>query len=142
MAYKNLGTFLTKVTLKAIAKLDEADVDECMRIAENVMAWANAGTITSEQLDMLLAALPVDVSLEEPDASEGAAPPAVVYEPVTYDFTGMTATEVWRSLSYRPTKDELQQACDWLKLEYAEGATNAELTALLQAAYEAEQASE
>ena len=141
MAYKNLGTFLTKVTLKAIAKLDEADADECMRIAENVMAWANAGTITSEQLDMLLAALPVDVSLEEPDASEGAAG-ASEAEPVTYDFTGMTATEVWRSLSYRPTKDELQQACDWLKLEYAEGATNAELTALLQAAYEAERASE
>lgn len=141
MAYKNLGTFLTKVTLKAIAKLDEADVDECMRIAENVVAWANAGTITSEQLDMLLAALPVDVSLEEPDASEGAAG-ASEAERITYDFTGMTATEVWRSLSYRPTKDELQQACDWLKLEYAEGATNAELTALLQAAYEAEQASE
>lgn len=141
MAYKNLGTFLTKVTLKAIAKLDEADVDECMRIAENVVAWANAGTITSEQLDMLLAALPVDVSLEEPDASEGAAG-ASEAAPVTYDFTGMTATEVWRSLSYRPTKDELQQACDWLKLEYAEGATNAELTALLQAAYEAERASE
>lgn len=63
MAYKNLGAFLTKVTLKAISKLDQADVDECMRIAENVTAWANAGTITSEQLDLLLAALPV--SFEE-----------------------------------------------------------------------------
>lgn len=65
MAYKNLGTFLTKVTLKAIEKLDEADVDECMRIAENVLAWANAGTITSEQLDILLAALPIELESEE-----------------------------------------------------------------------------
>lgn len=76
MAYKNLGTFLVKVTLKAIAKLDEADVDECMRIAENVLAWANAGTITSEQVDILLAALPVDIEFEEepeeePESSEG-----------------------------------------------------------------------
>ena len=70
MAYKNLGAFLTKVTLKAISKLDQADVDECMRIAENVTAWANAGTITSEQLDLLLAALPVsfeEEAEEEPD---------------------------------------------------------------------------
>lgn len=76
MAYKNLGTFLVKVTLKAIAKLDEADVDECMRIAENVLAWANAGTITSEQVDILLAALPVDIEFEEepeeePEPNEG-----------------------------------------------------------------------
>jgi ribosomal protein L12E/L44/L45/RPP1/RPP2 len=68
MAYKNLGTFLTKVTLKAIAKLDDADVDECMRIAENVMAWASAGTITSEQLDELLAALPVEI--DEPESEQ------------------------------------------------------------------------
>lgn len=73
MAYKNLGTFLTKVTLKAISKLDQADVDECMRIAENVTAWANAGTITSEQLDLLLAALPVNFEeeSEEPADLEG-----------------------------------------------------------------------
>ena len=76
MAYKNLGTFLVKVTLKAISKLDEADVDECMRIAENVLAWANAGTITSEQVDILLAALPVDIEFEEepeeePEPNEG-----------------------------------------------------------------------
>ena len=70
MAYKNLGTFLTKVTLKAIAKLDEADVDECMRIAENVMAWYNAGTITDAQLAILIEALPVDVEADE-EATEG-----------------------------------------------------------------------
>ena len=72
MAYKNLGTFLVKVTLKAISKLDEADVDECMRIAENVLAWANAGTITSEQVDILLAALPVGFDLEEEEEPEQA----------------------------------------------------------------------
>lgn len=72
MAYKNLGTFLVKVTLKAISKLDEADVDECMRIAENVLAWANAGTITSEQVDILLAALPVGIDLEEDEEPEQA----------------------------------------------------------------------
>ena len=72
MAYKNLGTFLVKVTLKAISKLDEADVDECMRIAENVLAWANAGTITSEQVDILLAALPVGFDLEEDEEPEQA----------------------------------------------------------------------
>ena len=68
MAYRGLGTFLTKVTLKAISKLDEADVDECMRIAENVFAWANDGTITEAQLELLLAALPVEVEMpvEEP----------------------------------------------------------------------------
>lgn len=70
MAYKNLGTFLVKVTLKAISKLDEADVDECMRIAENVLAWANAGTITSEQVDILLAALPVGFEFEEEEELE------------------------------------------------------------------------
>lgn len=73
MAYKNLGAFLTKVTLKAISKLDQADVDECMRIAENVNAWANAGTITSEQLDLLLAALPMQPNLiNEPEVINGA----------------------------------------------------------------------
>lgn len=81
MAYKNLGAFLTKVTLKAIAKLDEADVDECMRIAENVMAWANAGTITSEQLDELLAALPVEAVAEEAEPEQEDEPAEPVEEP-------------------------------------------------------------
>jgi hypothetical protein len=49
----------------------------------------------------------------------------------TYNFAGMTAAEVWRSLSYRPTKDEYQQACDWLGIQYSPNATNAELRALL-----------
>lgn len=62
MAYRGIGDFLTRVTLRAIARLDEADVDECMRIAENVNAWYNAGTINDEQLERLLNALPVDVS--------------------------------------------------------------------------------
>ena len=61
MAYRGIGDFLTRVTLRAIAKLDEADVTECMRIAENVLAWYNAGTITDAQLELLLAALPVEV---------------------------------------------------------------------------------
>jgi len=49
----------------------------------------------------------------------------------TYDFTGMSAAEVVRSLSYRPTKDELQQACDWLGLAYTAQMTNAQLKALI-----------
>ena len=49
----------------------------------------------------------------------------------TYNFTGMTPQEVWRSLSYRPTKDEYQQACEWLGIQYSPTATNAELRALL-----------
>ena len=73
MAYKNIGTFLVKVTLKAIAKLDEADVDECMRIAENVAAWYNAGTINDAQLQILLDALPIDTGLPEEDVTEGDA---------------------------------------------------------------------
>lgn len=62
MAYRGIGEFVTRVTLRAIAKLDAADVDECMRIAENVNAWYNAGTINDEQLERLLNALPVEVS--------------------------------------------------------------------------------
>ena len=67
MAYRGIGDFLTRVTLKAISKLDEADVTECMRIAENVNAWYSAGTINDDQLAQLLAALPVEV---EPPAEE------------------------------------------------------------------------
>jgi hypothetical protein len=81
MAYKNLGTFLVKVTLKAISKLDEADVDECMRIAENVFAWANAGTITSEQLDILLEALPIGLEFEEEEEPEPEEDPEEEPEP-------------------------------------------------------------
>ena len=58
MAYTNLGAFLTQVTLTAIGKLENASVDECMRIATNVESWATAGSITEEQVDMLAAALP------------------------------------------------------------------------------------
>jgi len=87
MAYKNLGAFLTKVTLKAISKLDQADVDECMRIAENVTAWANAGTITSEQLDLLLAALPVDFE-------EEAEPTPEAEQTETPDYQSMTKAEL------------------------------------------------
>ena len=54
------------------------------------------------------------------------------------DFTGMTAAEVARSLSYRPTLDELRQACDWLGLAYYESMTRAQLRALIDAAVEAE----
>ena len=46
-------------------------------------------------------------------------------------FIGLTAQEVWASLSYRPTKAEYTQACDWLGIEYGENATNSELRALL-----------
>lgn len=55
-----------------------------------------------------------------------------------YDFTGMTAAEVVRSLSYRPTLDELRQACDWLELDWNTAMTRAELIALIDAAAEAE----
>ena len=51
-----------------------------------------------------------------------------------YDFTGMSAAEVVRSLSYRPTLDELRQACDWLQLEWDETMTRAQLRALIDAA--------
>lgn len=60
-------------------------------------------------------------------------------EPVrVYDFTGMTAQEVVRSLSYRPTLDEYRQACDWLKLPWDEAMTRAELRALIDEAAAAE----
>ena len=71
MAYRNLGTFLTKVTLKAISKLDGASAEECMRIAQNVNAWAEGGTITEAQLDELVAALPVEAESVE-DTTEDA----------------------------------------------------------------------
>lgn len=46
-------------------------------------------------------------------------------------FVGMTPSEVWRSLSYRPRKDEYRQALEWLKVTYTEDMTNAQLRALL-----------
>ena len=49
-------------------------------------------------------------------------------------FIGMTASEVVRSLSYRPKKDELQQACDWLQIRYDGTETNNQLKALIYAA--------
>lgn len=55
-----------------------------------------------------------------------------------YDFTGMSAADVKRSLSYRPTLDELRQACDWLKLDWDTSMTRAQLIALIDAAAEAE----
>ena len=51
-----------------------------------------------------------------------------------YDFTGMDAAEVVRSLSYRPTLDELRQACDWLQIEWNETMTRSQLRALIDAA--------
>lgn len=65
MAYKNLGTFLTKVTLKAISKLDESSSDECMRIATNVYTWASSEVITEKQVDELISALPVQEEFSE-----------------------------------------------------------------------------
>lgn len=56
--YTNLGAFLTKITVKAVAKIDEGSADSIMRIAENVTAWATANIITSEQVDEIAAALP------------------------------------------------------------------------------------
>ena len=52
----------------------------------------------------------------------------------TYNFTGMTADEVVRSLSYRPKLDELRQACDWLQLPRDEKMTRAQLRALIDEA--------
>lgn len=46
-------------------------------------------------------------------------------------FVGLTAIEVWNSLSYRPTKRELQQACDWLQVAYDGNETNEQLKAML-----------
>ena len=71
---------------------------------------------------------------EVPKAWREAVRQIIEDMPKSYDFTGMDAAEVWRSLSYRPTKDEYQQACDWLGIEYASNATNAELRALLASA--------
>lgn len=59
-------------------------------------------------------------------------------EQQAYNFTGMTAQEVVRSLSYRPKLDELRQACDWLGLEWDEKMTRAQLRALIDEAAAAE----
>ena len=72
-----------------------------------------------------------------PPALRGAVEEALVelgYEQPAKSFEGLTAAEVWASLSYRPTKAEYVQACGWLGIKYPEGATNAELRALLAAA--------
>ena len=70
---------------------------------------------------------------ESEDDQEGQESQTVVY-----DFSGMSAAEVLRSLSYRPTKDELHQACDWLGISYTPTMTNAELKSLIEAMVDAE----
>lgn len=131
MAYTNLGTFLTRVTIKAIEKLEDASADECMRIAANVNSWAAAGTITDDQVAQLAEALPGDF-IEQP-----------AQQPAEYDFSNcMTAAEVKRSLSYRPTLDEYRQACDWLGLDWDESMTRAALAALIDEAAGAGEASD
>ena len=74
------------------------------------------GRITAEELYEITG---IDVS----DEGEG--------DDETYDFTGMTPAEVWRSLSPRPKLDEYRQACDWLGLEWDMSMTRAQLRALL-----------
>jgi len=74
----------------------------------------------------------------EPETSTPAESEPEAPEEDTTDysqkFVGLSAQEVWQSLSYRPTKREYQQACDWLQIAYEPTATNAELRALLAAA--------
>ena len=91
--YRNLGTFLTKVTLKAISKLDGASAEECMRIANNVNAWAESGTITESQLDELVAALPVEAeSVEEmPDLDTMTKAELIAYA----EDQGIEVRESW-----------------------------------------------
>ena len=86
--------------------------------AENVAAIANepASEPTGETTDE-----PSEEQAEEPvDETDYAS-----------KFNGLSPAEVWASLSYRPTKREYQQACDWLGVTYDETATNAQLRALL-----------
>ena len=91
---------------------------------DQLAALAGKGLLTDAQVAEIVGADLVDEGSPEPAGS--------------FDFSGMTAAEVVRSLSYRPTKDELQQACDWLGIAYDGTETNAELRALIDAAAEAE----
>ena len=52
-------------------------------------------------------------------------------EQVAYNFAGMSADDVVRSLSYRPKLDELRQACDWLEIPWDEKMTRAQLRNLI-----------
>ena len=52
-------------------------------------------------------------------------------EKVTYNFSGMSAADVVRSLSYRPKLDELRQACGWLGIPWDESMTRAQLRSLI-----------
>ena len=72
----------------------------------------------------------------EPEASAPAEDADDAEDTTDYSekFVGLSAEAVWQSLSYRPTKREYQQACDWLQIPYEPTATNAELRALLAAA--------
>lgn len=73
----SLGKFLTKITVKAISKIEDADVNELMRIAENVTAWASSNIIDSNQLDRIANALPsgiVDFAEPIPDEQESVEP--------------------------------------------------------------------
>jgi len=70
MAYEGLSAFLTRVTLKAISKLDEADVDEHMRIAENVKAWVSAKTMEVNHAEMIFAAMDWPEPIPEPEPEQ------------------------------------------------------------------------
>lgn len=52
---------------------------------------------------------------------------------IVFDFTGMSAQEVVRSLSYRPALDELRQACDWLRIPWDNTMTRKQLRELIDA---------
>ena len=115
LALDEFGDVPNPLVKKAVAVLAKADFgydvqSEAYRFEASYDRILNALLNSSE-----------NIAAMEQDAMENA-------------FYGMEPAEVWRSLSYRPTKDEYQQACDWLGVEYSEEATNAELRALLAAA--------
>lgn len=85
-----------------------------------LMALVNKGKLTGAQVAEITGADDALSDGSETDYSQ--------------KFVGLSAKAVWQSLSYRPTKREYQQACDWLQIAYEPTATNAELRALLAAA--------
>jgi len=70
MAYDGLSAFLTRATLRAISKLDEADVDEHMRIAENVSAWVKAKMMAPNHAQMIFDALHWTGPIPEPEPEQ------------------------------------------------------------------------
>lgn len=124
-----LSKLLTRVACRIIR--NNPTNETLLQIADHVVLWRNADYIGDEQVNEISNSMQdiQTVEVEEPvNEVETEVETPVQTENMFY---GMTPEEVIRSLSYRPAKDELHQACDWLGISYDGTETNAVLKKMI-----------